>query len=300
MKIRIPATTANLGPGYDTFGMALGYYNYIEFAAADALSLELKGQGARYIAQNDKNLLIRSAKAVYDLTGSGPLKLKLVAQNNIPISRGMGSSAAAIVGGIFAANESLGRPLDQAAMLELATEIEGHPDNVAPALLGGFTVVAQGECQYVQRITVAPRLKAVLAIPRFPLSTKKARAILPKQVPLADAVYNLSHAALLAVALAKGDLAQFGVMLNDKLHQPYRFSLIKGAPEVVAAACDAGALGCVLSGAGPTMIAFVKGGKAEQQKVGVAMEAAFAAAGVKTRIVKVGLDNRGTRLQKPR
>ena len=297
MKIRIPATTANLGSGYDTFGMALGYYNYIEAVPAESFLFEIKGQGMRHLPQDKDNLVMRSAQAVYDLTGSGSPRLRLSLYSNIPVSRGMGSSSAAIVGGIFAANETLGRPLDQMAMLELATEIEGHPDNVAPALLGGFTMVAQKERLYVQRILLPERLKVVLAVPNFPVSTKKARAILPEQVLLADAVYNISHAALLAVALAKGNLAQFGAMLSDKLHQPYRFQLIKGASEVVAAANAAGALGCVLSGSGSTMIAFVEGDKVEQQKVGQAMANAFAAQDIQARIIKTGLDNRGTRVR---
>lgn len=294
MRIRIPATTANLGCGYDTFGMALGYYNYIEIAEADTLSLNLRGQGVRYLPQDDSNLLLRSVQAVYDLCGKGKPLMRLTSYNNIPLSRGMGSSSAAIVGGVFAANQALACPLDQAAMLDLVTELEGHPDNVAPALLGGFTVVVQEERQYVRRISLPARLKAVLAVPNFHISTKKARTILPAAVPLADAVYNLSHAALLALALREGDLQQFGAMLKDRLHQPYRFPLVKGAPEVVEAACAAGALGCVLSGSGPTMIAFTDGGKESQEKIGAAMTQAFAEHSVRARIFKVNMDNQGT------
>jgi homoserine kinase len=297
MRIQVPATTANVGCGYDAFGMALGYYNYIDCEKADRATVHIVGQGAQYLPLNEQNLMLRAAQAVYDAAGCGQVKLALTAYNNIPLSRGMGSSSAAIVGGLYAANQMLGQPLSEKKLLLIATEIEGHPDNVAPALLGGFTIIVnEGKSQRVKRITLPKSLMAVLAIPDFPVSTKKARAILPRKVPLADAVYNLSHAALLAVSLAEGDLSGFGDMLKDRLHQPYRFGLIPGAAAVVTAAQAKGALGCVISGSGPTMIAFYKGWKEQGTAIGRAMRQTFAAHGVEARFMQVALDNQGTKV----
>ncbi|MEG1536838.1 MAG: homoserine kinase, partial [Clostridiales bacterium] len=257
--IKIPATTANCGCGYDSFGMALSYYNEIAVCPAADFSLEIQGEGADRLPDNDQNLIIRSAMAAYELAGMRFPAIAFTSRNNIPLARGMGSSSAAIVGGIYAANLLMGEPLDQSAMLELATKIEGHPDNVAPALYGGFTVIAnEGGRQYVKKIKLPQKLHAVLASPDFQVSTKKARLIMPNTVSLDDAVYTLSHAAYLALAVAEGDLAGMKAMLFDRLHQPYRFGLIKGAEEVIEAAIAAGAIGCVISGSGPTMIAFTE------------------------------------------
>lgn len=297
MRIRVPATTANVGCGYDAFGMALGHYNYVECREAERASVRIVGQGAQYLPTDERNLMLRAAQAVYDAAGRGRSQLAFTSHNNIPLSRGMGSSSAAIVGGLYAANHMLGQPLSAQKLLLLATEIEGHPDNVAPALLGGFTIIVQDEQgQRIKGLTLPPALLAVLAIPDFPVSTRKARAILPQQVPLADAVYNLSHAALLAVSLAEGDLASFGAMLKDRLHQPYRASLIPGATEVAAAAQAQGALGCVISGSGPTMIAFHSGDKEQGQAIGQAMRRAFAARRVTAQIMQVAPDNLGTQV----
>jgi len=298
MRIRVPATTANVGCGFDTFGMALGYYNYIDCEEACQACVHIVGHGEQYLPTSEQNLMLRAAQAVYDAAGRGPAKLALTAHNNIPLSRGMGSSSAAIVGGLYAANQILGQPLPIAKLLLMATEIEGHPDNVAPALLGGFTIiVSDRKEQRVKRIALPKSLMAVLVIPDYPVSTKKARAILPQKVPLADAVYNLSHAALLAVSLAEGDLLGFGEMLKDRLHQPYRFSLIPGAADVAAAAKAKGALGCVISGSGPAMIAFHNAGKQLGESIGQAMRQAFAKHRIKSRFMQAPLDNLGTRVE---
>ncbi len=296
-RIKIPATTANCGCGYDTFGMALGYYNYIEVKPADSFSLEIKGEGMGRLVDTDQNLIVRSAQAAYELAGVAMPPIAFVSDNNIPLARGMGSSSAAIVGGIYAANLLMGKPLDDLAMLALATKIEGHPDNVAPALYGGFTVIAnEGGRQYVKKIALPPALHAVLASPDFLVSTKKARSIMPRTVSLDDAVYSLSHAAYLALSIAEGDLSGLRAMLFDRLHQPYRFTLIKGAEEVIEAAIAAGAIGCVISGSGPTMISFTEDDLMLQDNIGAAMREAFAAADVQAEIRMTCMDNLGVRL----
>jgi homoserine kinase len=296
VRVRIPATTANLGCGFDTFGMALGYYNYVQAEPAKAFSLTVIGEGEKHLQTYlESNLVVRSAAAAYELAGRPFPKLAITCENNIPLSRGMGSSSAAIVGGIYAANELMGGPLSITQMRDLAIRIEGHQDNVTAALFGGFTVsVNEGSTAYTKRIDVPSSLKVVLAVPNFRVPTKKARAIMPREVTLEDAVYNLGHAAYLALALAEGDTSGFGLMLSDRLHQPYRFSLIKGAEDVVEAAIAAGAIVCVISGSGPTMISFTEDDAILQDNIAAAMSEAFAANGVETCIISAGTDNQGT------
>ncbi len=297
VRVKIPATTANLGCGYDTFGMALGYYNYVSVTEAPSLSVKIIGEGQKFLQDTASNLVVRSALAAFELAGQAAPPLAFTCENNIPLSRGMGSSSSAIVGGIYAANELMGRILSEQQMLELAISIEGHPDNVTPALFGGFTVCAnEAGMQYTRKVEVPASLRAVLAVPNFLLSTKKARAIMPKQVLLEDAVYNLSHAAYLALALAQGDVSGFGTMLTDRLHQPYRFTLIRGAEDVVEAAIAAGAIGCVISGSGPTMISFTEDDALLTDNIAAAMSEAFADHGVEAKIIIVGVDNDGTQV----
>lgn len=295
VRVKIPATTANLGCGYDTFGMALGYYNYVSVEKAASFSVNIIGEGQKFLQGSSSNLVVRSAIAAFELAGQTVPNLAFTCENNIPLSRGMGSSSSAIVGGIYAANEIMGRTLSMQQMLDLAISIEGHPDNVAPALYGGFTVCAnEAGVQYTKRVEVPDSLQAVLAIPNFQVSTKKARAIMPKQVALEDAVYNMSHAAYLALALDQGDISGFGAMLSDRLHQPYRFSLIKGAEDVIEAAIAAGAIGCVISGSGPSMISFTENDDILKNNISAAMSEAFADNGVEAKIIVVGMDNAGT------
>ncbi len=294
VKVRIPATTANLGCGYDTFGMAMGYYNYVTIKPADSFLITIIGEGEKHL-QGNNNLVVRSASAAFELAGVTMPGLEFICENNIILSRGMGSSSSAIVGGIFAANELMGRPLTTEDILGLAIKIEGHPDNVTPALFGGFTVsVSEGTSQFCKKIDIPSGLKAVLAVPGFPVSTKKARAIMPKNVPLIDAVYNLSHAAYLALSLQQGDISGFGAMLTDRLHQPYRFSLIRGAEDVVEAAIAAGAIGCVISGSGPTMISFTEDDDILRDNIAAAMNEAFMQHEVKAEIICLDMDNQGT------
>jgi len=291
VTVQVPATTANIGPGFDTFGMALAHYNYLEAAFADEDRIIIHGEGMGELPYNQDNLIMRSIQAAYDSAGIHRPFLSLRAENNIPLSRGMGSSSAAIVGGVVAANALMGFPFNKGEMLHLAAQIEGHPDNVAPALLGGFICIAgNGDQFYTGKLIAPSALRAVVAIPQYKLSTDKARAILPKEVSMKDSVFNIGHASLLAVALAKGDLELFGNMLQDKIHQQYRFTLIPGAEDVVKAANCAGALGCAISGSGPAMIAFTdKSG----QDIGQAMIDAFAANDIQAHYLILDTDSQG-------
>ncbi len=295
--IRIPATTANIGPGFDTFGMALTYYNYIRVEPAQELSLTITGEGMNYLSTHKNNLIVRSAQAVYDSAGAGPVRLAFEIENNIPLSRGMGSSAGAIVGGMVAANHALKDPFSKEDLLELALRFEKHPDNVAPTLFGGFVAACRDGDQYKTFRFEPPRqLKAVVVIPELRLPTVKSREAIPRNIPLADAVYNLGHSVLLALSLQKGDLDAFALMLKDRLHQPYRFPLIPGAEDVVEKAMAAGAMGCVISGAGSAMIAFTKASLYNDTEIGAAMVKAFELKGIKARYLSLRADNSGAKI----
>lgn len=278
VTVRIPATTANLGAGYDCLGLALALHNEVTLGVADEVSVVIEGEGAQALPCDDRHLVLRAARAAAEATRRTVPPLALRQVNRIPLARGLGSSSAAIVGGIVAANELLDLGLSTRQMLDLATQIEGHPDNVAPALLGGLTVCCSvGNEVLVQRLEVAPGLQCVVAVPDFEVATNDARRALPETVPHADAVFNLCRVGLGVAALVTGEFELLGEATRDRLHQPYRAHLVPGMDEVIAAALDAGAHGACLSGSGPTIAAFVTGGGEE---VGAAMVKAFARVGV--------------------
>ncbi len=258
VRVQVPASTANMGPGFDCLGMALQLYNSVEMTTTDAgLYIDVQGEGAGEISRDESNIVYLAAMRVFKQVGykCGGLKIKLL--NNIPVSKGLGSSTAAIVGGIIAANIISGQQLNQREMLNMACAMEGHPDNVAAAVFGGIAVAVpvDGEIKHI-KIEPPKKMKAVVAIPEFNLPTKISREALPQQVSFNDASFNLARLALLVAALGQGDMALLGVSMEDRLHQPYRSNLIPGMKKVIAAARLAGARGVSLSGAGPTLAAF--------------------------------------------
>ncbi len=258
VRVQVPATTANLGPGFDTLGMALKLYNTIELEETGrGLKIEVEGEGADKIPRDPSNLVYLAAARVFKLAAYQPKGLRIRLNNNIPLARGLGSSASAVIGGLVGANIICGGKLGEKEILNAAAEIEGHPDNVAPALVGGIviTVQADNEIKYC-KIEPPPRLKCVIAIPDFALPTKLAREVLPQSVSLTDAIYNISRTALLVTALIKQDFNLLSTAMEDRIHQPYRANLVPGMKKVFAAAKLAGARGIVLSGAGPALIAF--------------------------------------------
>ena len=251
--IRVPATTANLGPGFDSFGCALGIYNTYTFETIPK-GLEVSGCAERYC--NFRNLAVRAYMLTLEEAGVPFTGLRMeMLETNVPLSRGLGSSAAMIVAGVVAANAELGYPFDNRKLLQIATRIEGHPDNLAPALYGGLTasMMHEGMPDTVQ-YNIADGLKFVVCIPDFELPTSKARKALPEQYSRADAVYNLSHGAVLLKALETGDKPLITRALNDRIHQPYRCELIDEYHTVEAVAKEEGALSCCISGAGPTIL----------------------------------------------
>lgn len=286
VRVQIPATTANMGPGFDTLGMALKLYNIVELdETGRGLYIDVEGDGADKIPRDASNVVYLAAARVFKQVNYEPAGLKIRIINNIPLARGLGSSAAAIVGGLVAANILTGSKLTEKDILNIATDIEGHPDNVAPALLGGIivSVQAEGEVKY-SKIDPPSKLKCVVAIPDFALPTKLAREVLPSSVSMADAVFNISRSSLLVTALIKQDFNLMSAAMDDKLHQPYRANLVPGMKKVFAAAKLAGARGIVLSGAGPTLIAFCDDNAAHIAGV---MKETFWQSGIHTKVMEL-------------
>jgi len=280
----VPATTANLGPAFDVLGLALTLHNEVELEPGEATTVGVRGEGEGTLPSSAANLVARAAGGVARAAGV-PRQFVIRCRNRIPLRRGLGSSAAAIVGGAVAANEALGRPLSTGALLDLAWKMEGHPDNVAAALLGGAVLVdvSSGSVTWTRLV---PRwdLEVVVAVPEFSVATEEARAALPAAVPLRDAVANLARTARLVAAFATGQAEMLRGAFDDALHQPYRSALVPGMQAVIRAAGEAGAYGAALSGSGPTIVALAPSGGGGS--VGRAMVEAFATAG-KTAVARV-------------
>ena len=262
IKVSVPATSANVGSGFDALGLAVTLYNTVTFEESDRLDISA-ADGTR-IPRSESNLVYRSAKGLFDKVGKKIPPLKIVQTNPIPMARGLGSSSACIIAGLLGANRMLGDVLNTQELLTLATAIEGHPDNVAPALLGGLTssVFEDGVVYSVKR-DVDQSLCFAAIVP------EAARAALPKQVAHKDAVYNLSRAALVPAAFCEGRHDLLGIATEDKLHQPYRMPLMPGSREVFALAKQCGAKAVYVSGAGSTVMAVAERPEAERFYAGL-------------------------------
>jgi homoserine kinase len=257
--VHVPATSANLGPGFDALGLALGLANTVRVEPSDRVEVIVEGEGAGALATDAENLVYRALARLAERADVAPPPVRLRCANTIPLARGLGSSSAAIVAGLLAGNHLLGAPLGRADLLGLAVAIEGHPDNVTPALLGGVRICVVGERGLVQTaVPLARPLRAVLFVPDRPMATAEARGLLPAAVPRADAIFNLGRTALLVAALASGDYRLLAEATRDRLHQPARAALFPAMATFLRAALDAGALGACLSGAGSTLMALVE------------------------------------------
>lgn len=256
IQVSVPATSANVGAGFDSLGLAVSMHNVFTFEEANGI--HISSVDGTHVPAGANNLVYRSARVVYDQLGIPLRGLRITQRNDIPMARGLGSSSACIVAGILGANALLGDRLTKRQMLTLATSIEGHPDNVAPAMLGGFvtSVIDEGQVYSVKK-DIDPALAFAAFVPDFRLLTAKARAALPQMVSHKDAIYNLSRAALATAAFCDGDYALLGVATKDALHQQYRLPLIQGGDEVFELAMDQGAMAAYISGAGPTIMAVV-------------------------------------------
>ena len=285
--MRVPASSANLGPGFDSFALALPLLAEYEVRPARAWTVAIEGDGSG-VPTDEENLFVVGARATARAAQENLGAYHVVQRSAIPIARGLGSSAAAIVGGVVAANALLGDPLDRRSLLRIATEVEGHADNVAAALYGALTVALPGDDGPVAtRIAFPSGWRICLLIPREPLPTEKARAVLSATVSRADAVFNLAHAAALLAAVLRSDGALLSIAMADRLHQPARAHLVTGLGDIMAAARGAGAFGAALSGAGPAVVAFAPARLAA--RVVVAMEESAHAVGTsgRGRVVRV-------------
>lgn len=258
--VLVPATSANLGPGFDSFGLALRLDNRFEAELASEWSVDVHGEGAGVLSTGSDNIVARSMARAFAEAGRPELKAAIGCQNRIPTGSGLGSSSAAIVGGLLLGEALVGADFGEARRLEIAAELEGHPDNVAAALQGGFTVCWTDAGRARSARFEPARGLAVVAVPAVTeLSTTVARAMLPEAVLHADAAFNVAHAGLLAASIATGRPELFGDALADRLHEPYRAVAVEDLLDVAAILRDAGTAGVALSGAGPTIIGLVAG-----------------------------------------
>ena len=294
VSVSAPASTANLGAGFDCLALALGLRNTVELWEISAgLEIDVEGEGEGRVPLDSTNLILRAAEKVFEKVGRRPAGLRLHSVNGIPLGSGMGSSAAAVVGGLAAGNALVDGGLTREGLLRLACDLEGHPDNAAAALFGGLTLVSASAEELLVRSLAIPPLKVVVALPEVRLSTAEARAALPDQVLLKDAVFNIGHALFTVQALASGDEALLRWAVADRLHQPYRKHLIPSYDAVVAEARKAGAAAVALSGAGPSLIAFASGRHGE---IASAMKTAFEASGAACRTFVLPVDQQGVQL----
>lgn len=265
VSVKVPATTANIGPGFDSLGLALPIYNIVtvEETIMPGTGIEINiidetnEQNVLSIPTDENNIVYKAIELLYNSIGQTPSELKITIKTNIPIARGLGSSAAVIVGGLMAANELLGRPADEAALLSIATEIENHPDNITPAVVGGFVVSSLEEDGSVvySKMNWPKDWNITVCVPDYELSTSIARSVLPAEVPIKDAIFNLKHTAMLVQAVNTHDEKLMKVALHDRLHQQYREKLIPGLKEIKEALKhEENVMGVVISGAGPAIL----------------------------------------------
>ncbi len=293
IHVRVPATTANLGPGFDALGLALDLWNEAKFLQTDdrKIIITIAGEGKETLPTDERNAILSAALQLYALVGKTPDGLTIHCLNRIPPLSGMGSSSAAMLTGLLGANALLGEPFSRQEILTMATQNEGHPDNVVPAMLGGLVASVIADGQIVTRKLLVSPMAITVVMPDFYFPTQTARELLPEYILRQDAIFNLSRVVLVIKALESGDLTLLGKVMDDALHQPYRLPLIPGAQEAIKAAKGAGARAVALSGAGPSLIAF--SGQPAEAGIGAAMQQAFEQAGVRARVFPLNISQSG-------
>ncbi len=272
VSVKVPATTANIGPGFDCLGMALPLYNTvtIEETVLPGTGVEINVLAneditdefsLEHIPMDENSIVYKAVELLYNSIGQTPSELKITIHSEIPIARGLGSSASVIVGGLIAANELLGRPADEAALLSIATEVEGHPDNVTPAIVGGLVISSyedDGGIVY-RKLNWPDEWLITVCVPEYELATEISRSVLPKEVPLQDAVFNAQRMGMFVQAVNTKDEELMRLALKDKLHQPYRLKLVPGLEKISDnLKHEESVIGCVLSGAGPAILVISK------------------------------------------
>ncbi len=291
--MKIPATSANIGSGFDTIGVALQMYNTITVEEIpEGLEIVVNDESNRFLPKDERNLVYRGIKAVFEKVGYSCPGLRIELTNNIPVTRGLGSSSAGIVGGLVAGNTICGNKLSESELITLACKLEGHPDNTTPAITGGFAVAVKTEpVSYIRLPADADDLRFALFIPSFALNTVRARGVLPKAVSHTDAVYNTSRAALLTAALISKRYDLLGTAFQDRLHQPFRKCLIGGVNRIFRFGRENNAYGTYISGAGPTVVSVID---KKYEKVFYEKANAFLSKYMKNWSIKiVGIDNNG-------
>ena len=297
VKVRIPATAANLGAGFNCLGLALELYNTLEMKEIrSGVKIGISGEGKDVLPRDKKNLSFQAAYRVFKRCGYTLKGIKIKINNRIPIARGLGSSAASIVAGAVAANEICKKKLSQEELMQICAELEGHADNIVAAFLGGLTICGYKDNKLIYKnFFVRYGIRAIIAIPQnLEVKTRDAIAILPKKVPLEDAVFNLSRVAFFVSGIINDDLEAMGLGMEDRLHQPYRKALIPGLDGVFEAAKKAGAHGVSLSGAGSSVVAITN---RNPGPIGQAMKKAFRRNGIEAKVVILDVDNEGIEVQ---
>ena len=299
LRIRIPATTANLGSGFDCIGAALKLYNEfeIEFVKTGSLTVEIRGEGKKSLPAGKNNIIISTINEVLKAHKyNKPVNAHILIKNNIPVARGLGSSATAYLAGAITANKLLKNKLSNRELLSIVAKKEGHPDNAVPSLLGGICIAScdnDFNCRW-ERLIPPKDIKVVIGIPEFELSTKKARNILPDKIPIKDAVFNMSRVALLTLALLQKKYELLSVAMEDRLHQPYREKLVPGLREIINKTRAAGAYGAALSGAGPSVISLCNPNNTE--KIAKLIQNIWISKRIKSRCLILDFDNTGTQI----
>ena len=308
VSVKVPATTANLGPGFDCMGMALPIYNTVtieetvlpgtgieinviaEDDTSDELSLE-------HIPMDENSIIYKAVELLYNSIGQTPSELKITVHTQIPVARGLGSSASVIVGGLIAANELLGRPADEAALLSIATEVEGHPDNITPAIVGGLVLTSSEEDGSIvyRKLDWPQEWNLTLCVPEYELATDISRSVQPKEVPIQDAVFNAKRLAMFIQAIHTKDSALMKLALKDKLHQPYRMKLVPGLEKIIEnLKHEENVLGCVLSGAGPSILIISE--RNNLDKIRSIVRETWADLNVKAEIYTLPVENNGAQI----
>jgi len=291
-QVKVPATSANLGPGFDCMGLAVKLYNTFTAEENDRLEIVLEGTYTDHIPTDETNFIWKTACRLWEKIGFNPKPLKITIEGHVPPARGLGSSSTAVIAGLMIANAVAGYPYDRFALLKLATEIEGHPDNVSPALYGGITLTVMTQESVVPRVLAKnPSFKAVVIIPDIIVETEKAREILPSMVSRNDVIFNASRVGLLVDAFIHEEYNLLSIATQDRIHQNQRASLIPGMPEALDCALEAGAYGAALSGSGPTLIAFCRADIAQQ--VGKTMQDVLTRNNLKSTFFPLDIDSEG-------
>ena len=290
----MPASSANLGPGFDALGLALGIYLHCRFRSSDHLVIEARGRDVEVISTGEDNLIWQTAvRIAEDLKRTMP-SIELQIDNQIPLGKGLGSSAAALTAGVVIASAMLGLRWSRGRVLDEAARIEGHPDNVAACVHGSIVASATDvqDVTHAARLELHPRFGIAVVVPDFLLPTVEARRVLPKTYSRADVVFNIQRSALLITALATGVTDAFPTALEDRLHQPYRIPLVPGLDEIIKLRMK-GLLGCALSGAGPSILVFYERG---YEHVCQSVQHVFTAHGKDSEVILTDLATRGYEL----